>query len=148
MRTAPLFLLLAAAGVLSSCVTLPDWARWGGRAPAPPAAEPAPQGPVELIHRISRAELQTMESYPLQYRLRASGMAPSAGWSLPELRARPLLRPPADGIYDYEFVARPPQGMAAQVLTPIEAATPITLPRGAQGVRVHSRTNAEVVPLR
>jgi hypothetical protein len=50
---------------------------------------------------------------------------------------------PPDGIYDFDFVARPPTGMAIQVILPIFAGINVEhFPADLRGVRVHASNNA------
>ena len=60
----------------------------------------------------------------------------------PQLLPDTYVQFPPDGIYDYDFVAAPPEDVAAQVLTRITA-TLQGLPQGAQGIRVHASLNSK-----
>jgi hypothetical protein len=52
--------------------------------------------------------------------------------------------PPADGIYEYELVATPPDGPSTDALTPIEAqAVRHSIPQELKGVRVKAETNSK-----
>jgi hypothetical protein len=57
--------------------------------------------------------------------------------------------PPADGIYEYDFVAKPPAGVHTQVLTPITAhAVRKDIPKELKGVRVIAATNKKQATLK
>lgn len=56
---------------------------------------------------------------PSQLQIIARGTVPSAGWTNPQLIPVAYVQAPPDCIYDFEFMATPPKGAAAQVITPI-----------------------------
>jgi hypothetical protein len=107
--------------------------------PAPLPDAPPRSGP-QLVLRVDSAEILVLESYPPQFRLRARGKVSTAGWTSAQLRQRRMVRPPPDGLFDFDFIASPPTDAAAQAVTPIEATTWLSLPPTARGVRVHSLT--------
>jgi hypothetical protein len=71
----------------------------------------------------------------------ASGLVLTTGWTHPNLSPWAYIVPPADGILDLNFVARPPTGLSLQVICPIHVTTVLPVPRWVRGVRVHSSTN-------
>jgi hypothetical protein len=80
---------------------------------------------------------------PSTVKITASGKTQSQNWSAPELRPIVYTYPPTDGVYDYDFVAKPPAHPGPAHPTAIS--TDLTLdhiPDGMKGVRVHSMTNA------
>ncbi len=58
---------------------------------------------------------------PAQLRVTANGEVPTGGWSGAALNRRTYVAAPADSIWEYDFVATPPAGMATQVITAISA---------------------------
>lgn len=73
----------------------------------------------------------------------SEGTVTTSGWRNPELQPRIYLRPPSDGIWDWDFVATPPQGIVLQVVTRIAAQSVNFVPPGwMRGVRVHASNNA------
>jgi hypothetical protein len=58
---------------------------------------------------------------PSQLHVTANGEVPTGGWTSPALRRRTYVAAPADSIWEYDFFATPPAGMATQVITPISA---------------------------
>lgn len=100
------------------------------------------------VYQVNRVDLSILLSCPPQLHIWAKGEAASNGWTNPQLVPFIYIEPPADGIYDFEFVADPPQGPDNPVITPIEA-TYIwpDFPDWLKGVRVHSATNAIVARL-
>ena len=74
--------------------------------------------------------------------LAALGQVPTSGWSSPELAGRVYITPPEDGIWDFDFLAQAPAGMAADVVTPILAVQASDAPDWVKGVRVHAANGA------
>ncbi len=68
-----------------------------------------------------------------------AGIVNTAGWRDPELIDTP--HPPQDGNRHFDFVATPPDGLEAQVLTPIAATRSIIASLGKLCVIVHAATN-------
>jgi hypothetical protein len=74
----------------------------------------------------------------------SEGMVTTTGWRNAELQPRIYLRPPSDGIWDWDFVATPPQGIVLQVLTRIAVqSVNFVPPDWMRGVRVHGSSNSE-----
>ena len=102
----------------------------------------------EKVSEVDRVAVSYIKTNPPQLQIEADGKTGSAGWSEPELVARVYVVPPADGIYDYDFVAKPPPGVAAQVMTPISVkAIRNDVPKGMKGVRVHAQANKKEAKL-
>lgn len=80
----------------------------------------------------------TVRKSPAQLVVQANGEVPTAGWTAATLNRRTYVAAPADGIWEYDFVASPPAGMAAQMITPISAEnTWADYPATVVGVRVY-----------
>ena len=74
----------------------------------------------------------------------AEGEVASAGWTNPELVPYTYVQPPPDGIWDFGFVADPPQDISQPVLTPARAEYIVTnIPDWLTGVRVHAETGSK-----
>ncbi|HEY0437128.1 MAG TPA: hypothetical protein VGC92_10835, partial [Phenylobacterium sp.] len=69
------------------------------------------------------------------------GLAPTTGWTHPRLSPYVYIKPPADGVWDFDFVADAPAGIVADVLTPVAAAWFGIAPDWCKGVRVHAADN-------
>ena len=75
----------------------------------------------------------------------ATGTVSTSGWSNGELQPRIYIHPPEDGVWDWDFVATPPDGIAADVISPVTAQSVVfTPPEWMLGVRVHASTNTLV----
>jgi hypothetical protein len=71
----------------------------------------------------------------------ASGTVPTSGWSNGQLSPRIYVTPPADGIWDFDFVAEEPHGIVLPVLSPISGSHIGTAPGWLSGVRVIAASN-------
>ena len=80
----------------------------------------------------------TVRKSPPQLVVTANGEVPTGGWTGASLNRRTYVAAPADGIWEYDFVATPPSGMATQVITPISGSnTWADYPASVVGVRVY-----------
>ena len=70
----------------------------------------------------------------------AIGQVPTAGYSDARLDQRIYIVDPGDDILDFDFMARPPSGLAAQVISEVIASHDIPL-QGIAGVRIHAERN-------
>lgn len=103
---------------------------------------------MEKVLEVVEVKLAVLESFPPNLRILASGTVPTGGWTNPRLEPFIFIQPPPNGIYDFDFVADPPEGSATQVITPIEVAHLWeNLPEGAKGVRVHAAQNSKTALL-
>ena len=103
---------------------------------------------MEKILEVAEIELAVLESFPPKLRITASGTVPTGGWSNPKLDPYIYIQAPPNGIYDFNFVADPPEGVATQVITPIEAVyTWEHFPEGVKGIRVHASQNSKTALL-
>jgi hypothetical protein len=75
----------------------------------------------------------------------AEGKVPTTGWTNPALDAFIHIVPPADGIMDFDFVAKAPTGIVGQVVLPITANTIVPMPSWLKGVRVSAKDNSKEV---
>ena len=103
---------------------------------------------MQKILEIINVHISILESFPPQLRIVASGNVPTESWS--DLRLVPYIyiQPPPDGIYDFDFVADPPEGVVAQVISPIDAVYAWkSFPEGLKGVRIHASQNSKTALL-
>jgi hypothetical protein len=97
-------------------------------------AEEKPPEPVTIMKVIS-AKL-SMNKGALT--VIAVGEVPSAGYTKPTLIRVTYIKQPDDGIQDYTFQAVPPSGVAAQVISQVEAtAVWPSVPKWVKGIRIH-----------
>ncbi|MDB5691465.1 MAG: hypothetical protein JWO81_528 [Alphaproteobacteria bacterium] len=77
----------------------------------------------------------------------AVGIVPSSGWSHGHLSPRYPIAPPADGVWEFDFVGDPPIGPVLSVELPIAASDFVPAPAWARGVRIIARDNDETIIL-
>lgn len=100
------------------------------------------------ILEVDEVRLNVLESSPPQLGITSIGTVPTDGWKDPELVPYVYIQPPPDGIYDFDFVAEPPEGVAPQVITPIIVRLTLDpLPDNLKGVRIHASRNATIALL-
>ena len=137
------YFLLIGLTALAACSYLPDVDIFGDEEQAAAARDPEIALPAKVaVNRIENLELGRLYD---GFMLTAFGIAPGTGYYQPELRPRFGGRPGPDGLFEYDFVVRPPADANAGADAPITARivradlelTPAML-RGARGVRVWS----------
>lgn len=72
----------------------------------------------------------------------AQGIVNTSGWSSPRLSPRYYVRPPDDGIWDFDFTVDPPCGLVLEVEVPVSAHFILSQPDWLKGVRVHAASNS------
>src|SRR5438093_1292068 len=77
------------------------------------SATEAKSGPPKPVMKVNAASVMAM-STPRGLRICATGLVPTGGWTKPALDAVHYIVPPADGIYEFNFVATPPIGIVIQ----------------------------------
>lgn len=96
------------------------------------------------VLEVTQLDVQVLESFPPQLRVSVFGTTPSPGWTNPQLIPYTYVQALPDGIYDFDFVATPPTGIVANVLSPIRLRA--DLPgAGVNGIRVHASLNFKEV---
>jgi hypothetical protein len=94
---------------------------------------------------VTEIRLHLVESQPPVLHVRARGTVPTPRWRGAQLLPYAYIAPPPDGVYDFDFVARPPRRAEPPVIGHLAAEHRLEgLPRGFRGVRVHASTNAKV----
>ena len=79
----------------------------------------------------------------------ATGLVNTGGWSGAELAAWSYISPPADGILDFDLIARmpPDDAMVTMALEDLSASVTGPMPPWVRGIRVHASTNSTEVML-
>ncbi len=93
------------------------------------------------IYSVESVCFHIDKSNPPQLVVHAAGKVNSSGWSLGRLVPWIYVVRPADGILDFEFIAKAPSGFVLWVISPIEGLGRVTLEDWIKGVRVHTATN-------
>ncbi len=100
------------------------------------------------VLEVTDIQLAILKTNPPMLNITAHGTVPTGGWTDPELIPYVYVQAPPDGIYDFDFVAQKPDGIVAQVITPIVANHTLReVPENLKGVRVHASLNARVALL-
>ena len=90
-------------------------------------------------------QLQILKSKPPILDIIAIGNVNSSGWKKGSLIPYIYITPPADGIYEFDFVAEPPTGPALSVILPIVAQGQWEdFPPDLKGVKIYSSTNSVI----
>ncbi|MDB5469780.1 MAG: hypothetical protein JWR84_1340 [Caulobacter sp.] len=97
-----------------------------------------------LIHKVVQvsANILQLPGGAALLEIAALGEVSTTGWSHPRCAPVFYVRPPADGIWDFEFQADPPTGIVAPLIRPVGALYLGSAPDWCKGVRVHAATNA------
>jgi hypothetical protein len=100
--------------------------------PATPAAAAAEPQTVATVDSIRCAITGT------SLVVNVDGQVNTGGWTNPTLTPRTYVAPPTNGVWEYDFRAVPPSGMATQAITPISGShTWADYPAaGLKGIRV------------
>lgn len=99
---------------------------------------------MEIILEVAEVQLTVRERFPRKLQITATGTVRTGGWSNAKLEPHVFIQPPPNGIYDFDFVADPPEGAAAEAISPIEAIYLWeNLPETVKGVRIHASQNSK-----
>ena len=93
------------------------------------------------ITSVQKVCFSINKSNPPQLSVTAAGTVNSSGWNDGELIARVYVTPPQDGIQEFDFVAKIPDGVVLWVMSPISGDATIKMEPWMEGVRVYSATN-------
>jgi hypothetical protein len=93
------------------------------------------------VYEVKSVKASLQKSNPPQISAEAEGTTRTGGWRNPRLEARIYIEPPADGIYEFVFVADKPYGNVTHAITPVSAKATVPAPPWAKGVRVIAETN-------
>lgn len=104
---------------------------------------------MQRVLEVTSVELSLVKTKPPQIHIVTHGTVPTSGWKQPRLSPWFYIRPPDDGIQDFDFVADAPTGIVLPVITPIVGEA--TIPRdpadywgpgkALHGVRIHARSS-------
>lgn len=98
------------------------------------------QEPILEVNAITRIVFD--KKNPPNIHIDAKGLVSSLGWSNGLLIPRVYVKPPADGIQDFDFVATRPTGPVPLPLATICGSGGIEMAPWMCGVRVHAKNNA------
>jgi hypothetical protein len=84
-----------------------------------PKEDPKP-GP-KRVAKILEATYQIETSQPPNLIVTVVGEVPTGGWTETQLLRRVYVTEPADGIWEYDLLSKPPEGFATQVISQVKA---------------------------
>lgn len=91
------------------------------------------------VYQVLEANTLLLKSNPPILVVSAAGACRTGGWTDPKLLQRFYPSFPQDGIQDFDFVANPPVGAAADAITPVIATIEISdFPMELKGIRIHA----------
>jgi hypothetical protein len=96
------------------------------------------------ILSVSNIDLSIEKINPPNLVINASGLVSTSGWTNGHLIPYAYITPPADGIYEFDFVADPPSGIVLQVISPIIAKPYVweNYPNDLTGVKIYASSNS------
>ncbi len=93
------------------------------------------------IYQIDSIELTILKSLPLELVISVEGQVSTPGWCNGQIIPWDN-KTQLNGIYDFEFVADPPEKVALHMLMPISATLKLShIPPNMKGVRIIASTN-------
>ena len=106
--------------------------------------------PIEKVDRVLNVQLAVEKVLPPNLLIRAVGEMYSGGWSNPRLEPYVYIVPPADGIYEFDFVVDVPAGPRTEPVEEVKTeyrwdAYPED---SVKGVRVYAKVNNVVAELK
>jgi hypothetical protein len=94
------------------------------------------------IFRVDTVTIHILKTNPPILVIQALGTVGSTGWKNGKLIPFVYVKPPADGIYEFDFVAEQPTGLTLPVLLPITAEGQWqNFPPNLKGIKVYSSSN-------
>lgn len=103
---------------------------------------------MRFVHRVTEIKLLLLQTYPASLAIATDGHVSSEGWTLAQLIPREYTKVPINGIYELNWVAKPPEDLVQQAIAPISAAYIWRfLPKDLKGIQVCTFTNSKVMLL-
>lgn len=95
------------------------------------------------VMEVTDVTLEIQKTNPPALVIHCQGNVNSGGWSHGRLEPFIYVKPPADGIYEFDLVADSPTGIVTEVITPITAEefTWEDFPATLKGVKVYASQN-------
>ncbi|MDB5311757.1 MAG: hypothetical protein JWO38_5959 [Gemmataceae bacterium] len=97
-----------------------------------------PDAKGQVVKKVTGVDVKGLDSDPPFLDVTATGEVPTGGWTGTKLTRRTYVKPPADGVYEYDLTAVPPAGIAAQVISKVTATDRWKdPPKDIKGVKVY-----------
>jgi hypothetical protein len=92
----------------------------------------------EVVKKVLSVDTKLEVTKPPVLIVTAVGEVPTGGWTGARLTRRTYIKPPADGVYEYDLTAVPPTGAATQAISKVKAKDEWKdPPEGVKGVKVY-----------
>ena len=104
----------------------------------------------ELVHSVDDAYYSIKQTNPPQLQVVANGRTKSGGWSFPQLIPYVNQKPPALGVLEFDFVARPPgeNRLVIKALTPISANNLLhDYYPAIKSIKINASTNSKTIKI-
>ncbi|MBS1502099.1 MAG: hypothetical protein JST32_08565 [Bacteroidetes bacterium] len=100
------------------------------------------------IRDVDSITLKLLKSQPPALLIHATGHTLTGQYTSIALNPRIYVRPPADGIWEFDFTGDPPTGIHDQLVTPVTADYEWKdVPATVKGIKIYSASNYKVVML-
>jgi myo-inositol-hexaphosphate 3-phosphohydrolase len=97
---------------------------------------------MKKVLEVVSVDLNILKSDPPMLSIVAFGKVTTGGWTDGQLVPYIYIAPPANGLYEFDFVATPPTGPATTVISPISASYVWeNFPGDMKGVTIYASTN-------
>lgn len=110
-----------------------------------PRLDDVPDATPRRVLQVVAADLASLKGNAEQLTLTAVGTVPSLGWSDARLVPHVYVQAPPDGIWGFDFVARPPSGPAAAAISKVSACLTLPASKALAGIRIHAADSAFVL---
>jgi hypothetical protein len=97
---------------------------------------------MKKVFTVKTVDVVIDKSAPPVLSIDVTGEVLTSGWKNPDLSAYVYVRQPEDGVYDFDFIAQEPEGIALEVITPISLSYKTTdFDHDINGVKIHASEN-------
>ncbi|WP_298140566.1 hypothetical protein [Flavobacterium sp.] len=94
------------------------------------------------VFELTEVTLRILEKKPPILAINCIGNVTTSGWSNGQLIPFVYVAPPADGVYEFDFVAEEPTGISTEVISKIKSELMWdNFPLDLKGVKVYSSCN-------
>jgi len=102
----------------------------------------------QKVYLIKKLSLAILKKNPPILHIQAEGQTRTSGYTKVRLTPRVYVKPPADGIYEFDFNANPPTKKSLDVLTDVKASYDWdNFPKTLKGIKVYAETNDKTAKL-
>jgi len=99
------------------------------------------------IHSIEKACFSILKRKPAIISIQAFGTVTTSGWAEGKLIPYVYITPPENGIQEFDFIAKRPDGIVMEVLTPIVASYHLEDTKWLSAFKIYTSTNEILISL-